>query len=153
MAQVADVVDDGQIPDFDVDLGEHGFVGGVVAAGNREGDGVELRKDEGGFKADPHGDGGQCFLEMVVADLDGLQVGNAHLSNLGAVDGELAFALEVAQELGELGLDVLDRVLLLDPLRQFTLHLLSVQVASLVDLLVLLLEVEGLAPVSLPQLF
>lgn len=54
---------------------------------------------------------------MVVADLDGLQVGYAHLSDLGAVDGELAFPLEVTQELGELGLDVLDSVLLLDPLR------------------------------------
>lgn len=42
MAQVSDVVDDGQIPDFDVDLGEHGLVGGVVAAGYCVGYGVEL---------------------------------------------------------------------------------------------------------------
>lgn len=34
VAEVADVVDDGQVTDFDVDLGEHGFVGGVVAACN-----------------------------------------------------------------------------------------------------------------------
>lgn len=33
VAQVSDVVDDGQIADFDVDLGEHGPVGGEVATG------------------------------------------------------------------------------------------------------------------------
>lgn len=153
MAQVSNVVDDGQIADFDVDLSEHGLVGGIVAASNRIGYGVQLRKDEGGLKTNPHCNGWQCFLEMVVADLDGLQVGYAHISDLGSVDGEVAFSLEVAQELGELCLDVLDSVLFLDPLWQLTLHLLSIQVASLVDLLVLLLEVEGLASVSLSQLF
>lgn len=90
---------------------------------------------------------------MVVADLYGLLVGNAHLSDPCAIDREIAFSLEVTEELSELGLDVLDGVFFFDPLRQFTLHLLSVQVASLVDLLVLLLEVESLASVSLPELF
>lgn len=90
---------------------------------------------------------------MVVADLDGLLIGNAHLSDLCTIDGEIAFSLEVAEELGELGLDVFEGVFFFDPLRQFTLHLLSVQVASLVDLFVLLLEVESLASVSLPELF
>lgn len=37
VAQVSNVVDDGQIADFDVDLGEHGLVGGIVATGNRKG--------------------------------------------------------------------------------------------------------------------
>lgn len=63
---------------------------------------------------------------MLVVDFNALLVIDAHVPDLEGVDGVLAISLKLAQELGELELNVLHCLLLLDPLRQLPLHFLRV---------------------------
>jgi hypothetical protein len=53
---------------------------------------------------------------MLVGNFDRLQVGNTHFSDFGAIYRKIAFSFEMVQKFGELIFDVLDSLLLLDPL-------------------------------------
>jgi hypothetical protein len=96
MTQVADIVQYREPLDFDEDLRKDALIGGEGPASKRVGKGVEFRQDKTGLEPHPHGNSGQCFLEMFVIDLDALLVIDAHVSNLEGIDGVLAFSLELA---------------------------------------------------------
>lgn len=90
---------------------------------------------------------------MAVAYFNGLLISNTHLSNFGSINRELILTLVMADEFGELALDVFDCFLFLDPIWQLTFHLLGVEVSALVDLFILLLEDNCILSVSLANLF
>jgi hypothetical protein len=86
-----------------------------------------------------------------IANFYGLQISYTHLSNLSAVDGEVVFPFEVAEEFGKLALYIFGGFLLLYPLRELSFDFLSIEVSTLINFLVLLLEVDCLSAVTLPH--
>lgn len=78
---------------------------------------------------------------MRIADFDRLLISNAHFPDLSAIDGEVLFPLEMSEELSELELDVFESLLLSNPHWQLSFHFLCIQEATLVNKLILLLEV------------
>ena len=87
-----------------------------------------------------------------------LLVGDGHVSILLDVDRVALLVirgLELSQEPGELGLDVLQGLLFVYPLRQLPLVVLGIQIPPLVDFLVLFLRSQNLGPslVDLHEIF
>jgi hypothetical protein len=79
---------------------------------------------------------------MAVIDFNGLTVRNAHFSDFSAIGRKIGRAFEVVEKFCKLDLDVLEGLVLTNPLGQLTLHFLSIQISSLVYFVLLSAVVE-----------
>ena len=132
LADVADLVQDGELGDADVDVARDALVRGVELERLLLGDVVEDAEHVRGRVRDPDREHGLALGEVEVGHLDALAVADAHLADALAVD-ELVGTLrgELAEETTELFANLRLGALARDPLAKRAVVVLDVHLELL----------------------